>query len=564
MRKIYNIIAILAVMLSAAAQSHAGLKLSPNPAQVEINGSMYFSVSGWDRKAALKWEVIPSSLGSIDDNGVFTAAGTSGQGLVRVIATKPDGQILLGHAMIKIVEKLTVRLNTSLSPDKARLRVKETLRFTSRILMPDGKPADNTNTEWAVIPDGLGSIDASGNFAALSAGKGRIVAMIKSGDARGLGQAAIEILPSEEIPSLSLVTSTNRIKVRTGEQAKIALQVKDLAGKPKEAKIRYSLSAEDLGIIDQDGNFTAGNKPGLGIIRIEAFAGDAYGLQRIFVVISDQKPSYKVKIKPRQVILEANSSIRFEVEVTDENGNQTLPPNIEWKLIPENLGSITPQGVLTAGDRAVSGRVVAKLPSQFGQGQDAASVKVSIKGRNTIRINPAKVNLRPGQMIQFTATVIDNRGRPSNDPRIIWKIAPENLGTITSQGLLTASQSPKSGTVIAEIPQEYGGGSSIAPVTVSSYQVKIDVPSNQYNIHTGEQIQFIALVRDANGNDLTGTASFEWDVKSSFSGFGSIDKTTGLFSAGHPVKLPADGYIMLRGYINGIPIGNDGLKITIK
>ncbi|MBU1355191.1 MAG: Ig-like domain-containing protein [Candidatus Edwardsbacteria bacterium] len=555
-----HLILIPLLLISAAALQAAGLQVSPNPAEVQVNTAVAFTIQGLEPGGSLNWEVVPATLGNIDQSGFFTASGKPGRGMVRAIAKNKEGRTVLGHAMIKVLGNKPGRLTVSVSPARAELKIGQTLRFTARIMLPD----ENIKTEWLVIPNDLGTIDAQGDFTANGAGKGRIVALAKGPGKYGLGQAQISVRPSGKVSDLSVVVSPKRIKLQPKTRIRLTVQVQDPEGETVRARLRYTLSPPELGTIDQDGNFTAGEKAGLGVIKVEAASGYAFGSDRAFVIISEKSNRYQIKIKPRQVVLEAKSSSKFEVEVWDENGSSVIVPALDWKVIPEGLGSISPQGLFTAGDRTLSGKIVVQLPAEFGRSRDAASVKIQSQGRNTIRINPPKTSLKPGQMLQFSAVITDSRGKPAGDQRIIWKLQPENLGIITPQGLFTAGAAARSGIVIAELPQEFGAGRAIAPITISSYQVKINAPPNQYNIHTGEQILFAASVRDANGNDLTASAAFEWDIKSSILGFGNIDQSTGLFRAGQPSKLPADGYIMVRVFINGLLAGTDGIKITIR
>jgi hypothetical protein len=555
-----HLILIPWLLISSAALQAAGLQVSPNPAEVQVNTVVAFTVQGLEPGGSLNWEVIPATLGNIDQSGLFTASVKPGRGMIRAIAKNKDGRATLGHAMIKVLGNKSVRLTVSVSPTRAETKIGETLRFAARIILPD----ENIKTEWLVIPNDLGSIDAQGNFMATGTGKGRIVVIAKGTGKYGLGQAQLNILPSGKASSLSVVVSPKRIKLQPKNRIRLAVQVQDPEGQTVRARLRYTLSPPELGTIDQDGNFTVGEKAGLGIIKVEAASGYALGSDRVFVIVSEKSSRYQIKLKPRQMVMEARSSAKFEVEVWDENGSPVIPPALDWKVIPEGLGSITPLGLFTAGDRILSGKIVAQLPAEFGRGQDVASVKIQSKDRRTIRINPPKASLKPGQMMQFSAAISDSRGKPAGDQRITWKLQPDNLGIITPQGLFTAGAAARSGLVIAELPPEFGATRAIAPVVISSYQIKISAPPNQYNIHTGEQVTFAASVRDANGNDLSSSAVFEWEVKSTASGFGTINSSSGLFSAGHPAKLPADGYIMVRVSINGLPAGTDGIKITIR
>ncbi len=553
---------ILLCCLMVSTLAAWGLQISPNPARLGPGELVFFSAQGAESGASLNWEVIPAELGKISPTGQFTASANAGQGMVRVIAKGRDGRTALGHALIKIEAGRTARLKLEVTPAGSELRLGERVRFTCQALTPEGTPIDSPAIIWQVVPDKLGSIDRQGNFTPLTTGQGRVVARVAGPNSKGVGQTGILVL-EEEQPLLVELTPA-RIKLAPGASAKVTTQVRDASDQPVEAKIKYSLSPSTLGEIDEDGNFTAGPTAGPGLIKAQVVSGNRRGSGRAMVVIEPLRRQYSVRLKPRQATVEAGTSLQLELEVRDQDGREANQRSIDWKLIPQDIGTITPQGLFTAGERTGFGRIVASLSEGDARGQDAVTVRIISRSRNQVRISPAKSGLKPGQMIQFTARISDGPGRAGEDARVRWSVSPSGLGTITQQGLFTAGSFTGSGMVVAEVPPELGGGWAAAPVTISSYQLKLNAPPNQYNIHSGEQVLFTATLRDANGNDLSGSAEFDWEIRTSVQNFGNIDRSTGLFRAGQPVKLPAEGYVTVRARLNGQPAGADGIKIVVR
>jgi hypothetical protein len=556
-----NKICCLLCCLAAAVLPAWALQVSPNPARLGPGESVSFSAQGADLGADISWEVIPAGLGKIDSRGFFTA-GRPGQGIVRAVAKARDGRTTLSHALIKIESGRPSRLKVEVTPPRTELRRGERIRFSCLVQTPEGSPVDSPVVLWQVVPARLGNIDIDGNFTPLMPGQGRVVARAEGPNAKGLGQS--EILVLEEGQQLEVELLPSRVRLKPGASAQISAQVRDASGQPVRAAVRYSLSPSTLGVIDDQGNFTAGSETGPGLVKALATAGSRQGIGRALVVIEPTRRQYSVMIKPRQATVETGSSLELEAEVRDQDGKPAGQAMLDWKLIPEEIGTITPQGVFTAGERPGYGRIVASLAGDFGRGQDAATVRIVSRSRNEIRISPSKSGLRPGQMVQFSARISNARSRQLEDARVRWTVSPPGLGTITQSGLFTAGPSAGSGMVVAEIPSEMGGGRAAAPVTISNYQLKLNTPPNQYNIHSGELVQFAATLRDANGNDLSASAEFEWEVRTSIQNFGNIDRSTGLFRAGQPAKLPAEGYVTVRARLNGLPAGADGIKIMLR
>ncbi len=465
MKKIYAIIIILTSLFPPVLLS-SEFFVSPNPCQVQVNGTVSFSATGLERGYTVNWQVIPSSLGKIDENGFFTASGKPGQGIIRAIANKED-QTVLGHALLKITEGKPQILLVSITPINAKVEATKSVRFSSQVRKSDGTILESA-VDWKVIPADLGTIDNQGNFTGKGQGTGRIVAIAHDNTKRGLGQTAVSVFSAGKNQKLTVIISPQRTQLTIKGTAVFSAQVTDSVGNPVSAELKYTVSPDWLGTVDRNGNFTAGEKPGLGVVKVEALSKKAFGSNRAFVITTRQAVKYQVKIKPRQAVLEPKSIIQFQPEAYDQAGNQVYPPSWKWKVIPEELGSITPQGLFTAGDKPISGKIVAQLPEIFGQGQDVVSIKINSHSRNIIKISPPRVNLKPGQMIQFSANIVNSQGKPLQDARIIWKVTPENLGQITPQGLFTAGQLPKAGAVIAEIAPEFGGGRALAPVVIST------------------------------------------------------------------------------------------------
>lgn len=548
--------------LMAATLTASALQVFPNPARLGPGGSVSFSAQGAEPGASLSWEVVPTELGKISPAGQFTASARAGQGMVRVIAKDRDGRTTLGHALIKIEAGRAARLKLEVSPAGAELRLGERVRFTCRALTPEVMPLDSPAILWQVVPSNLGSIDREGNFTPLAPGQGRVVARAAGPNSKGMGQAGILVL--EEGQPLLVELTPARLKIAPGASAKVTAKVRDASDQPVEAQIRYSLSPSTLGKIDEEGNFTAGPTASPGLIKAQATSGNRQGSGRALVVIEPRRRQYSVRLKPRQATVEAGASLQLELELRDQDGREAARTAIAWKLIPQDIGTINPQGLFTAGERTGFGRVVASLPEGDARGQDAVTVRIVSRSRNQIRISPAKSDLRPGQMIHFTARISEGPGRPGEDARVRWSVSPSGLGTITQQGLFTAGAFAGSGMVAAAVPPELGGGWAAAPVAISSYQMKLNAPPNQFNIHRGEQVLFTATLRDANGNDLSGSAEFEWEIRTLIQNFGNIDRSTGLFRAGQPAKLPAEGYVTVRARLNGQPAGADGIKIVVR
>lgn len=556
MKKIISLVLFLAAAaLTAPAQQ---LEVSPNPAEVMLKGTVQFSVPGQEQ-ASIIWQVLPPSLGTIDQDGRFTAGNSAGQGIVRASVSEGDKK-LLGHALIKIVGGKTAGLTLKISPAQTRLEPGKSLTFTVRVSHLNGDPADEAAVSWQVVPASLGTVDRDGNFTALNPGTGRLVALARSDKFKGLGQAKITVGSKLNSQKLLVEMTPLKANLKPGGNMAFSATVTDREGNPATARLEYQVEPSNLGTIDREGNFTAGKKPGLGMILVVAKNEYAAGTAKSLVVVEDEVQRYTVKLKPLQSTLEPGQSLEFTVEAYDKSGNQVTPPYWDWKVIPEKLGEISPQGIFTAGQKTGQGKVVAVLPSQFGQGQAAASIRIKPGQPLRIKIDPPNALLLPGQPQQFTAEVLNSQGQPMPQVKVLWKVSPEGLGTVDQNGLFRAGDQPgRKGTVLAVVPPQQGGGQGAALVSISQYKIRID-NQGPIELGPGQSCSFTATVTDAMGAPAA-PGQLQWLADPSGQQFGTITQD-GLFTAGHPANQ-ITGWVIVRVKVGSTVIA-DRIAVMVK
>ncbi|MBI5804801.1 hypothetical protein HZA73_02005 [candidate division TA06 bacterium] len=557
MKKLITIILLLA---SAAGMALAQqLEVSPNPAEVIPNGTVQFSVPGQEQTAVV-WKVLPPSLGSISADGRFTAGRSAGQGIVRASVQQSD-KMILGHALIRVAGGKTTGLTVKVSPGSARMEPGSAIKLSAEVRYLNGEPAAEAAVSWQVVPAGLGTIDQNGNFTALTPGTGRIAALAKSEKFKGLGQAKITVGPKLKPQKLMVEMTPAKADLKPGENAVYSVSVHDRDGNPATAELEFRVEPSGLGTIDGSGNFTAGDKPGVGTVKVLAKNETGSGTAKSLVVVAEKTQRYTIKVKPRQAALEPGQSLEFTAEAFDKSGNPVTPPYWVWKVIPEKLGEVSPQGVFTAGQKSGQGKVVASLPPQFGQGQEAVSVRIKPGQPLRVKIDPPNALLLPGQPQQFTATVINAQGQPMPQIKILWKTYPEGLGTITQNGFFMASDQPgKKGAVLAVVTPQQGGGQGAAPVSISEYRIKIDQKPGPIIVNSGGNYAFSATITDAMGNVIT-VSQLQWLTDPASPQFGTISQT-GQFTAGHPPGQ-INGWVIVRATINGLVIA-DKIVVVVK
>jgi hypothetical protein len=551
--------AIIILLLAAGFASAQQLEVSPNPADVATDGTVQFSVPGRE-PATVRWQLLPPSLGSISDVGRFTAGSSAGQGIVRASVRQGD-KMILGHALIKITGSKAAGLTVKVIPGSARLVPGAAEQFSAEVRYLNGAPAAEAAISWQVVPDGLGEIDEKGKFTASTPGTGRIVARARSDKFNGLGQSKITVGPKLKPQKLMVEMTPAKADLKPGEDAVFSVSVSGRDGNPLTAELEFLVEPPGLGTIDGSGNFTAGDKPGVGTVKVLAKSEKGSGTAKSLAVVTEKTPRYTVRIKPRQSALEPGQSLEFSAEAFDNSGNLVTPPYWAWKVIPEKLGEISSQGIFTAGQKSGQGKVVASLPPQFGQGQAAASVRVKPGQPLRVKIDPPNALLLPGQPQQFTAAVYNTQGQLMPEINILWKVSHEGFGTVSQNGLFRAGDQPgRKGSVLAVVSPRQGAGQGAALVSISEYKARIDQKPGPITVNSGGIYAFSATVTDAMGNTIA-VGQLQWLTDPNSQQFGTINQT-GQFTAGHPPGQTS-GWVIVRATINGSVIA-DKIAVVVK
>jgi coenzyme F420-reducing hydrogenase delta subunit len=557
MRKFLAITAVVAPLLLQAQELEVGrvrVKVMPNPAVVVPGGSVHFSAEVRDSlgnplAAEIKWQVVPKKLGKIAPNGLFLASKQGGKGIVRAIAKTSQGKGV-GHAFVRIRREGPHQgMLVKVTPTRTFVKLGATRQFKVEVFGPDGEPIQDAHIIFKVVPQNMGTITQEGEFKAGNEyGKCRIIALAKKGELEGVGEAVVLIgHPGKYLP---VKIRPKHTILEPGETQKFDFEI--LGPPPEgeaEVEAKWKVVPKDLGTITSDGTFTA-SKKGKGFIIVIVKSGEKIGADRAVVIVGKPR-RIRVKIYPKRAFVEPNMSFKFYVETFDAQGNPVELP-IKWLVRPKEAGTIAQDGVFIAGKRIGKCEVIARIPPQFGIGEDKA--RVIIQKRYRVVVRPKMVSMKPKESQKFEAQVFDKKGNPVDVP-VKWIVRPKDKGTIGEDGVFVAGEKLGRCEVIALVPPKFGVGRGIAKVLIhSGRKFKVKIHPKRVRISTGESKQFTAKVTDENGNPVE--VKLIWRVKPRRAG--TIDPN-GLFTAG---EMPGKcAVIVLVDPREGV--GRDVAEITI-
>ncbi len=352
-----------------------------------------------------------------------------------------------------------------------------------------------------------------------------------------------------------------RVRVRPREAAVLAggdvqfeAVVEGPGGEPLDAPVEWTVRPEWIGSIDRTGVFTASDEmpdPASGgvwmgavVASIETSSGVASDAAR--VIVRDGGPAMKLRVYPHSPVVAPGQDIQFETRVI--GAEEPLDWTTEWAVFPEDLGTITPDGLFTANPEYENpasdefgpheGVIGARATLDNGSTlSDRAHVQVRVQGQPVrVMVKPAFAVVPPSGSMEFEAVVLGPDGQDVGLP-VTWNVAPQHIGHISPEGVFTASdlnvdanswQRPR-GTIVAEARVGNGGvfrGSAAVVIDLPDPELTVRLSPKSVTVAEGESYQFTAGVFATDGEPVD--LPLEWRVSDSV--VGMIDPS-GLFIA---------------------------------
>ena len=420
------------------------VKVSPGSARLEPGSAKTFSaevsyLNGDPATAVISWQVVPAGLGTIDQNGNFTALNP---GTGRIVALAKSEKLKgIGQAKITVGPKLKPqKLMVEMTPVKANLKPGESAVFSASARDRDGNPV-TAEFEFRVEPTVLGTIDGSGNFTAgKKPGVGTVKVLAKNES--GSGAAKSLVVVEEKTQRYTVKVKPRQSALAPGQSLEFTAEAFDNSGNPVTPPYWvWKVIPEKLGELSPHGIFTAGQKAGQGKVVASLPPQFGQGQAAASVRVKPGQP-LRVKIDPPSARLLPEQSQQFIATVTGPDGAARADVRINWKVYPPGVGTITPNGLFIAGSTPRLGAVVALVSPDQGGGKGIAGIAVS---SYYVRIDAVQrpLYLSSGETYPFKALVRDNGGNEVSGVTLLWSrssLSP-NFGNIDqSTGFFTAGQ----------------------------------------------------------------------------------------------------------------------------
>jgi hypothetical protein len=448
-------------------QTLSSIVVSPGTSDLNENGKQAFSSSGFDQfdqamltQPSFVWSVA-SGEGTIDGNGLYTAAGSDGAGPATVSASSGS---IVGSAGVSVTDAApTVALLAAASPSS----INGASTSLSVLGADDGGESNLTYT-WSTVGNSPAAVvfaingsNAAKDTSAIFTQAGDYHFLVTINDAEGLSvTSTTEVTVNQTLTTLSLSPASPT--VTEGSSQQLTATAKDQFGNVMTTpSLMWSIESGS-GSIDTSGLYIAASSPGTTIVAASSGGASAAAT----ITVSNEPPTVATgaAASPGTV---TGTSTALSVLGADDGGDSNLI--YTWTTTGTPAAAVT----FSANDSNAAKDTTATFTKagayQFlvtitdAQGlSSTSSTNVIVDQTLTgLTLSPASANVAENADEQFSATATDQFGNPMSTPALLWSVR-SGTGFIGSSGLYTAAATPGLTTIAASI----GSASATATVTV--------------------------------------------------------------------------------------------------
>ena len=420
------------------------------------------------------------------------------------------------------------------TPSSQTLAINASMQFTAVGKDANGKLIGITPT-WSVAASG-GSIGPSGMFVAATVpGTFANTVTATVGSISGAGTVTVTTGPLATI-----IVTPGPVTLATTATQQFTAVGKDIAGNVVPITPNWSVAAGG-GAINGSGLFTAGTVAGTYTNTATASVGSTTGTATVTVTAAALA---LITVSPNPKDLAAGGTQTFTATGKDGNGN-TVAVTPTWSVVAGGGAIVSGTGVFTAGSTA--GVFANTVKASSGTVSGYATVNVISGALASITVSPTPITMATGAAQQFAAVGRDANG---NTVPISPTWSKVGAGVINSAGLYTAGGA---GAFPDTVRATSGSISGVGVVTIGAPAslAAITITPNPGSSVINGSLQFTATGRDAANVIMPISPAPTWSVVPSMSAAGTINSSTGLFTAGTVAGTYTNAVQATSGTISG-------------
>jgi uncharacterized protein YjdB len=316
-------------------------------------------------------------------------------------------------------------------------------------------------------------------------GSYRVIAMAPVGSAQTSDTASVIVTT---IPVASVVVSPAAVALDVGQSTQLAATPQDASGAALSGRaIAWTSGNTGVATVSPSGLVTA---KGAGSTTVTAASEGQSGSASITVT---QVPVASVDVTPASASIAPGGTVQLTAVAKDGAGAVLPGRPIAWSTSSAQIATVA--GGLVTGVAAGTAQIVATSEGK----SDTATITVAVIPVASVEVTPASANIAVGSTVQLTAVAKDGAGTILSGRPMTWSTSSAQIATVAA-GLVTGVAA---GTAYIVATSE--GKSDTATITVTFTPVaSVTVSPGAASVVVGGVVQLAAMLKDANGNTLTG------------------------------------------------------------
>ena len=443
--------------------------------KLEVSGARVSSAAL--ASAGVHWTSSDSSIAVVSESGMVT---TTGVGQVTLTAYVGSAS---GSASVSV--KPNAVGSISVSPTNSSIYPQQTQQLAATLYDDNGRilPGDVT---WSSSNAGVATVSATGLVTGVT--KGSTIITAKVGGRRAT--ASVSVL---NVQVASVQVSAAATVVAVGQSLQAAATLKDADGNVlSDRTIAWQSSNPALATVNSTGIVTG---VAVGQVTISAIADAKVGSLGL---TTTQKSVASVAITPDNGSVYRGQTAQLKAEARDASGTMIAGKTFTWQSSTPAVATVSATGLVTTLTVGTT-TITASVDGVTG----TSSFTVTSVPVTSVSVQPSSVQLAMGGTAQLAVGGTDATGASLGSRVVKWTSSNPTVATVSAAGLVTAISSGG-----ATITASVDGVSASAQVGVAAPPpapvASITVSFASASIGIGQSTQATALLRDSQGNVLTG------------------------------------------------------------
>ena len=381
---------------------------------------------------------------------------------------------------------------------------------------------------WLSDNTAVATVSQSGMVKALSVGQATISASVD-------GKTGTAALLVTVIPVGSVTFAPDTASVTVGQATILSVVVKDSVGNTVTGRSMTWLSSDST----KARVTSAGVVTGLsaGTVDIVATVEGKSGTVRVTVLPVISAPQVKsVLVTLPRTAFRVGENLQAAAIPTDSTGAIVTGRSVTWSSSNPEVATVSPSGTVSGTGAGIS-VISAEVDGKIGQ----VVVQISLVPVASVTVTPSTQAVSAGASLALTAILKDSADRVLSGRLVTWGSSTPTIASVSSEGVVQALL--VGNTEITATSEGRQGKATISVNTLSTPVSSITLSSGASQMSGGATRQVTAVLRDVNGNVLSGRPI-------TFSS-NNTDRAT-VSSSGLVTSKPVDGSVVITASSEGV------------